>query len=278
MSGQPAMTSAENGEAPGIWLARPSSRRLWIFAALAALALHLGGAALAIAHLQTVDPDDAVGAPAIEIGVEISSPRAEPSDLPAGPDVEASMASPELPEQKVEKKESELPKDIPNETDQADRVVTQNDSHEPKQDDPKLATVETQATPAAVAVEATAVPSSEASPQGTRSVAPVDGTGVAAQRLRAAWQNELLAHLNRHKRYPADRIQKGAEIIVSFALNRTGHVLSASIVKGSGDSAFDEAALAMVRRSDPVPPPPAAIPDEGLTFTLPVVFRVKGRG
>ena len=272
------MMSAETGAAAGIGLAPPSSRRLWVFAALAALALHLGGAALVMVHLQPAETDDAIGTPAIEIGVEISSPRAEPSDLPAGPDVEASMASPELPEQKVEKKESELPKDTPNEADQADRVVTQNDSHEPKQDDPKVATVETQATPAAVAVEATAVPSSEASPQATRSVAPADGTGAAAQRLRTAWQKELLAHLDRHKRYPADRFQKGAEIIVSFALNRTGHVLSASIVKGSGDSAFDEAALAMVRRSDPVPPPPAAIPDEGLTFTLPVVFRVKGRG
>lgn len=274
MSGQPAMS--QQGAAAAISLARPASRRLWVFAALAALALHIGGAAVAIAHLQPADPDDAVGAPAIEIGVELSSPRVEPSDLPAGPDVEASMASPELPEQKVEKKESELPKDTPNETDQADRVVAQNDSREPKQDDPKPTAVETQASPAAVAAEATATPTSEVNPQAIRSVAPVDGTGVAAQRLRTAWQKELLAHLNRHKRYPADRFQKGAEIIVSFALNRTGHVLSASIVRGSGDSAFDEAALAMIRRSDPVPPPPVAIPDEGLTFTLPVVFRVKG--
>ena len=45
-----------------------------------------------------------------------------------------------------------------------------------------------------------------------------------------------------------------------------GHVLSTSIVKGSGDAAFDEAALAMVRKSDPVPPPPPAVADEGLSF------------
>jgi protein TonB len=56
-----------------------------------------------------------------------------------------------------------------------------------------------------------------------------------------------------------------------------GHVLSASIQKGSGDAAFDEAALAMVRRSDPVPQPPPRVADEGLTFTLPVIFRVKGK-
>ena len=65
--------------------------------------------------------------------------------------------------------------------------------------------------------------------------------------------------------------------MVSFALDRMGHVLSTSIVKGSGDTAFDEAALAMIRRSDPVPLPPPVVADEGLNFTLPVIFRIKGR-
>jgi hypothetical protein len=33
----------------------------------------------------------------------------------------------------------------------------------------------------------------------------------------------------------------------------------------------------MVRKSDPVPPPPPRVADEGLSFTLPVIFKVKGR-
>ncbi len=70
---------------------------------------------------------------------------------------------------------------------------------------------------------------------------------------------------------------KSAEIVVSFALDRLGHVLSMSVVKGSGDSAFDQAALSMIKRSDPVPQPPPLVADEGLTFTLPVIFRVKGK-
>ena len=95
--------------------------------------------------------------------------------------------------------------------------------------------------------------------------------------MRAAWQKELVAHLDRHKRYPPERVMKAAEIVVGFVLDRMGHVLSASIVKGSGDQAFDEAALAMVRRSDPVPAPPPAVADETLSFTLPVLFRIKGK-
>ena len=253
------------------------SRRLWILAAVGALALHIGGAALAIAHLRSDDVDDFLGAPAIEIGLEMMSPHLEPTDLPPGPDADASAASPALAEQKAEVKETELPKDVPTETEDADRAVTPDDQKKPKEDDAKLAAVQTSASTESVAAEATATPSSEAIQQGPRSVAPAQGTGESAQRMRATWQKELIAHLDKHKRYPASRSQKSAEIVIGFALDRTGHVLSTSIVKGSGDAAFDEAALAMVRRSDPVPQPPPLVADEGLSFTLPVIFRIKGR-
>jgi TonB family protein len=254
-----------------------SSRRLWIFAGLGALALHLGGAALAVAHLSSADLDNDLGAPAIEIGLEMTSPHLEPTDLPPGPDTEASVASPAIAEQKAELKDSELPKDTPTETEDPDRVVTPNDSQKPKEEDTKVATVQTSASTESVAAEATATPSSENIPEGKRSVAPAQGTGESTRRIRATWQKELIAHLDKHKRYPAERSLKSAEILVSFALDRMGHVLSTSIVKGSGDAAFDQAALAMVKKSDPVPPPPPAVADEGLSFTLPVIFRVKGK-
>jgi periplasmic protein TonB len=35
--------------------------------------------------------------------------------------------------------------------------------------------------------------------------------------------------------------------------------------------------VAMLQRSNPVPPPPPLVADEGLTFTLPVIFHVKER-
>jgi TonB family protein len=255
---------------------RPS-RQLWIFAAVAALALHAGGAALALAHLQTDEFDEALGAPAIEIGLEMMAPRAEPSELPPGPDSEASAASPALAEQKAEVKETDLPKETPTETEEPDRVVTENDNKKPVEEETKVAAVQTNASQESVAAEATATPSSEAVQEGPRSVAPAQGIGETARRARATWQKELVAHLDRHKRYPTERSHKTAEILVGFVLDRMGRVLSMSIVKGSGDQAFDEAALAMVRRSDPVPPPPPLVADEGLTFTLPVLFRVKSK-
>ncbi|WP_291853975.1 TonB family protein [Bradyrhizobium sp.] len=260
----------------GIDEIRPS-RRLWVFAALTALALHVGGAALAIAHLRSVESEDALGAPAIEIGIELASVRRETAELPPGPESDASMASPQLAEQKAEVKETELPQDKPTETDQADRTVTPDESKKPREDDPKPAAVQTTASIASVAAEATATPSSDAFPQRQRSTAPAVGAGDPAGRLRATWQKELVAHLDKHKRYPAERAHKSAEIHVRFTLDRMGRVLSTSVEKGSGDAAFDAAALAMVHRADPVPAPPPLIADEGLSFTLPVIFRVKGR-
>ncbi len=254
------------------------SRRLWVLAAATALALHLGCGALAIAHLREAESDDDIGANAIEVGLEFASVRREVTDLPAGPDTDASVASPALAEQQAEVKETELPKDIPTEPEEADRVVTPNETNKPKEEDAKIAAVQTQASTESVASEATATPSSEAIPEGPRSVAPALGSGETARRARVTWQKELVAHLDKHKRYPAQRAQKSAEIMVSFALDRMGRVLSASIVKGSGDTAFDEAALAMLKRSDPVPQPPPMVADEGLSFTLPVIFRVKSKG
>src|SRR5436305_915493 len=256
--------------------ARPS-RRLWTLAAFAALALHVGGAALAIAHLRTDDPDDDLGAPAIEIGLEMAAPKSEATDLPPGPDSDASVASPAVPEQQAEVEETELPKAVPTETEEPDRVVTTSEPKEPEKEEPEKAKMQTQASTESIASEATAAPSSPAVPEAPRSVAPAPGTGEAARRQRVTWTKQLVAHLDRHKRYPANRVQKTAEIVVSFQLDRTGHVISTGIVRGSGDAAFDEAALAMLKRSDPVPQPPPLIADDGLNFTLPVIFRVKGK-
>jgi len=253
-----------------------ASRWLWMGAAALALALHLGGGALALAHLNADEADDALGTPAIEIGLEMTSPKIDPTDLPAGPDTDASVASPALAEQKAEVKETDLPKDKPDETEDADRMVTPNEVKKKVEDETKVATVQTQASQESIAAEATATPSVKNAPEG-RSVAPAQGTGETAQRDRATWQKELAAHLHKHLRYPAVRTLKKAEVEVAFVLDRVGHVLSSSVVKSSGDPAFDSAAIEMVRRSDPVPQPPPLIADEGLRFTMPVQFTVKGK-
>jgi protein TonB len=248
---------------------------IWIVAAVGAVALHLGCVALAVAHLQSAEPEEALGAPAIEIGIELTAPRSEASDLPPGPDAEAAAASPEAVEQKAVLKQSDLPQAVPTETEDPDRVVAPTESKKPEKEDPEVAASQAAPSALSIATEATAMPSSTVIEESQRSVAPAQGIGESAQRVRTTWQKELAAHFDRHKRYPADRAQQAAEIVVSFVLDRTGHILSSSVVKSSGDAAFDTAALAMIQRSDPVPPPPPLVADEGLSFSLPVIFRVK---
>src|SRR4030088_2274643 len=116
-----------------------SSPRLWIFAALGALALHIGGGALAVAHLRTDDPDDSLGAPAIDIGLEMMAPHLEATDLPPGPDADASVASRARAEQKAEVKETQLPKDVPTEPGDPDRLLCPNDSKKPTEAAPDQA-------------------------------------------------------------------------------------------------------------------------------------------
>ena len=136
-----------------------------------------------------------------------------------------------------------------------------------------MPTVQTQASSPSVAAEATASPTLQEAPEATQSIAPSPGTGESARREQATWQKELAAHFNKFKRYPDDRKTPHAEVVVSFELDRLGHVVSKHIVKGSGDAAFDAAALDMLKRADPVPAPPPLVADEGLTFSLPVVFQ-----
>jgi periplasmic protein TonB len=284
-SGEPsphgaAVDHAAMRSAPMLDVTEPprTPRSVWLLAAIGAVVIHAGCVALAFEYLRPDDASDDLGAPAIEIGLEFEAPHRDPSDLPPGPDADASAASPEVMEQKTEVEKTDLPKATPTETDDPDRVVAPQETKKPEDDQPKTPAVQAAPSNASVAAEATAMPSPQTAQEAPRSVAPDLGTGESLRRVRTTWQKELAVHLNKYKRYPADRPPQSAEILIRFVLDRTGHVLSADVVKGSGDAAFDDAALAMMRRADPVPAPPALIADEGLSFTMPVIFHVKGRG
>jgi len=257
---------------------RRPSWRLWLAAGLGALALHAACAVAAIASLRSDEADDDLGAPAIEIGLEPASQRGEQTDLPPGPESDASAATPAMQEQKVATEQAELPKERPVESETADRAVTVKDPIKPKEEEPTVKKERAEASEESTAAEATAAPKIAALPEAPRTVAPAQGIGESARRARLTWQKELVAHFDRHKRYPAGHPARATEIVMSFELDRTGHVLSSRVVRSSGDPLFDDAALAMLKRSDPVPAPPPLVADEGLTFTLPVIFRVKGKG
>jgi protein TonB len=247
---------------------RPSWR-LWTIAATAAAALHVGGAALALTHLNSNDGSDGLGANVDIIDVELTSPVAEETDLPAGPDADASVASPALAEQKAEVKPTDLPKDTPTETDNPDRVVTQNEQKKSTDDDPKIEREQTAASQESVAQEASAKQRLANAREGDVAAAPSIGIGRDNQRLAAEWGRQISAYFELHKRYPKVEKARAAKVKVSLVL------VSLAVMETSGDPLFDEAALDMIRRSDPVPRPPAALTDDTFSRSLEVEFKAR---
>jgi TonB family protein len=249
---------------------------IWIPAAIGAVALHLACVGLVYANLPQEDADD-LGAPAFEVGLDLLSPRTEATDLPPGPESDASAAAPAQVEQKEKEEETALPQEKPTEAEEPDRIVAETAPKKPTEEEQKVAALETNASTESAASEATAPAPIENAREAPVTAAPAPGTGASAQRIRVTWQKKLMAHLERFKRYPSTGMPRSTRIEVGFTLDRLGHVVSAEIRQGSGDPAFDQAALAMLRRADPVPPPPPLVADDGLSFTLPVVYRIKGK-
>ncbi len=78
-----------------------------------------------------------------------------------------------------------------------------------------------------------------------------------------------MAHLNRFKRAPADGGAGTAR--VSFTVDRGGNVMGVRLASSSGDSALDQAAIAMVERANPVPAPPSDMGNR-IPLSVPVHF------
>ena len=118
--------------------------------------------------------------------------------------------------------------------------------------------------------ERTAAPSAQehAAPV---AAAPLPGASApASAAMQASWRGTLMAHLNRYKRFPSGA--SPGTVQVSFRIDRHGRLMSASLVRGSGDAALDEEAVAMIRRASPVPAPPDGLGGTTIALAVPVKF------
>lgn len=107
------------------------------------------------------------------------------------------------------------------------------------------------------------------------------GQNLGLSRLdRAAianWQRDLVAHMNRHKRYPekAREARQNGVVSIAFAVDRKGRLVRAAVVNGSGVETLDQAAVDMLQRATPLPPPPDSVPGDPIELVVPVRFRWK---
>jgi len=98
-----------------------------------------------------------------------------------------------------------------------------------------------------------------------------------APQVAASWETNLVKHLQRFKRYPADAQARGEEgiVLLSFSVDRTGHVLARQIARSSGHSQLDAEVMAMIERAQPLPPFPPSMTADKLDLTVPIRFSLR---
>ncbi|MBW5813751.1 energy transducer TonB [Yersinia kristensenii] len=100
------------------------------------------------------------------------------------------------------------------------------------------------------------------------------------QKSKMNWKSRLQGHLAGFKRYPlsAKKQRQQGTASIRFVVNTEGYVLSAKLIKSSGIAALDQESLAMIKRAQPLPQPPAGLLSNGqVTLTMPIGFELKNK-
>jgi periplasmic protein TonB len=241
----------------------------WGLCAAVVIAAH-GLVALAVTG-RSDDVDTDAGAPVItiELAPLAVAPPAPTRDLAPGPLMESEsqeqVAEEAPPEERKQPKQEKLVEEPP-----APDPEVAMPKPEPL---PEEGPIEEKPTP--VVVPAAPVPTApqSAPAPATRPAAPaVAPTERATSNAIASWERRLVAQLERHKRYPPQAHGKTGEARLEFSMDRAGKVLASRIVRSSGNEALDQEALALVMRAAPFPPPPAGLPDDRLSFVVPIRY------
>lgn len=246
--------------------------RRWLFAALAVAAVHAG---LLAAHLWWPSRTAVPGADAPPLLIDFAPEAAAPeSKADLAPDKEESVESQAAPQkQEVQKVEDQPILEVPPvETPEPEIVVPPKQEvvkEKPQEEKPKPPVPTENEHP-----QAQSAPVTTSNPnlqnRAEKAVAPNPGSAVAP-RVLPSFRDLVAAHLQRFKRAPKGGGNGTA--VVTFTLDRNGRVISRSIAKSSGSSVLDDAALTMINRANPMPRFPAAMPQESVTFTVPIRYR-----
>jgi periplasmic protein TonB len=118
----------------------------------------------------------------------------------------------------------------------------------------------------------TAAPRSD---ENTAATPQAPSPGSAQSRdVIASWRSLVSSKIKSAQRYPVGaraRHEQGT-VTIRFTLSRDGHVLSRSIVAGSGHPELDQEGLAMIARAAPYPAFPPSMTGASITFPVPINF------
>jgi protein TonB len=114
--------------------------------------------------------------------------------------------------------------------------------------------------------------------QGQASASRENMSGQAASadpNARNRYLASLAATLRNRLRYPDVARSQGVSGVaqIRFTVDRSGRIVSSSLVRSAGHPALDQAALSTASPGSSVPPVPDFIPQ--LTFTIPLRFNLR---
>ena len=116
---------------------------------------------------------------------------------------------------------------------------------------------------------------STAEQQAERAAAPMPGAASRNSDAVPNWKSQLVAALERHKRYPSEARGDHGVAQLAFSIDRSGGVHNARIARSSGSSVLDREALALVQRAQPLPPPPPEIPGAQIPIVVPIRYNAR---
>jgi periplasmic protein TonB len=225
-----------------------------------ALAFHAAGAAVLFARW-TEDSDLVANAPVVlvDLAPVAVSPSITPNELPPGP--LRREAEPESqPEKPIEK--IEPPPDP-----QAEPVVAATPppkpAEPPKEKRPKQKHASLPSAP------------STTDHQAEQAAAPMPGASTRNSDAVPSWKSQLVAALERQKRYPSEARGDQGTAQLAFSVDRKGGVHNARVTRSSGSSILDHEALALVQRAQPLPPPPPEVPGAQIPIVVPIRYNAR---
>jgi protein TonB len=242
----------------------------WGLCAAVVIAAH-GLVLLAVAGRSDEEVADA-GAPVVtvELAPVAVAPPAPTRDLAPGPLMESEsqeqVAEEAPPEERMQPKKEEKQVEQPPAPDPEVAMAKPEPMGEEGPIDDRPAPVVAPAAPVPTAPQVAPTPAPRVAALAVGQVPKPTSAAVAT------WQRLLVAQLERHKRYPKQANGKVGEARLAFSIDRSGQVLTSRIVASSGSEALDEEALALIKRAAPLPPPPAGLSDDQLSFVVPIRY------
>jgi periplasmic protein TonB len=228
---------------------RPGVSR-WMLAGAAIVALHAAAiGAIGIWSARHTTEPTLLPAIAVTLApMDAASPTIQDQDIAVGPTMQQAEAVP-VEEHKVEEKPLEQVVQPPPPPQQAEVTLPQE---EQKIEKPEPQPV----TPA---------PETRALPKNAK-------IGEFTEAGSNAYNALVVGHLEKFKRYPAAARGVQGTVLLKFALNRSGEVISSEVSKSSGNSVLDHEALEILRRANPFPPFPVAKPGAQESYIWPANF------